>query len=868
MIFNLPIIYLSTYIYHSTPSHNLSNDSEGDMEATAAAEYSNPLQECAHEATPEGMIPNVDLWRCMYDDLKSEYRKPEGFDFFQKFIGYTGYALPSGCSPGQNSNTDEEYIRCASDSVRTILPDAPPTNVLDLLREHIYFYAGNDLRLTCGDGIPVIPDEITLEYWQCFYENFEKMSVDLYYEPGTRERFASELDSWSIFLQQLSMQCTASSNPFKVDGNCLAEDFCSECIATGSNVGGSTPNTVSFFQSFLAENPDQIPERCSDSSLGNDAVTDCFVQSLLMPPGSTFAPTDDRGEPDVNGDDGKDPDFFQNRFQSLIDDSKANSIAQIVSSTLSFICSVAIICVICRSYIGLSSTFHRLLMALNVAGVISSFWMMLVTAPMPKSTEGYVWNPRGNVHSCNTQGFFLYLGIMAAPLFNCSLCLYYLAVIKYNKKDAYIRAKLEPFLLAIPVVIALILATTILSMKSFNPSDSKTHCWIAEGEPYMCDEEGGVCWKRGEGTRILYSITVAGLYTLLPCIIAVTMSIMYRAAKKNETKLSKYGVGALRANTDNPPQDTIDKDEPEDGHGLLGSLTMALQRFSFRKSSGANGTRSNNARKQSRVIFEKALLYSIAYVAAYIFPFIQTMFYWAGREVPSGLNMAASVMFPLQGFFNFLVFMHPRVRSAKKKTQKGWFQSLWAALKSRGEKKNRPRNLPKSSLKNKKKPKETESKGSEIKQLKKFSFMGENGMLTPLNASGSDSTDGLQGSGSSEEFLPQSKGCLNVICKSGAGELPTAVSPESSGPLASIKEDEESGFGSQPIQECEDEQLDEVSSLTPNHQIGEIIDGKEAQGRMPYTRSELSYDLSVGSTSFAADDQPLLITQRLASDQV
>ena len=138
-------------------------------------------------------------------------------------------------------------------------------------------------------------------------------------------------------------------------------------------------------------------------------------------------------------------------------------------------------------------------------------------------------------------------------------------------------------------------------------------------------------------------------------------------------------------------------------------------------------------------------------------------------------------------------------------------------------------------------------------------------MRTPLNASGSGSTDALNGSGSSEEFSssPQSKGCLNVICKS--GELMPSMSTESSRPLPSIKEDEESGLDSQPIQECEDEQLDdEASSSTSISQIGEMIDGKEDQA----LSFDHSCDHSVGSTSFAADNQPLLITQRLSSDQV
>ena len=658
--------------------------------AMAAVDYSNPLQVCPHEALPEGMIPNVDLWRCMYRDLKS--RIPEGFDFFQKFIDYTGYVLPPGCSPGQDSNSDEEYIRCASQSVRTILPDNVPSNsTIDVLRERIVNFLDEQSQYYSADSAPedecgAIPNEITLEYWQCF---LEKLQTD--FGVAERELIGSEVNSWGKFLQQLSRMCISAiiNDPFDVDDNLCG--FCD--IETCSNSpDGRPPSAADFFESFLNRNPNKIPDPCSDSAIDSAGMTTCTIQYLLSPPATTSAPTSRHS--DVTESD----DFFQNTFQSLIDESKANSIAQIVSSVISFISSVAIMCVIYRSYIGVSTTFHRILMALSVSDATSSFWMMLATVPVPTSARGYIWNPMGNVHSCNTQGFFLYLGIMAAPLYNCSLCLYYLAVVKYNKKDAYIRAKLEPYLLAIPAAITLILATTILSLRSFNPI--LTHCWVAEGEPYLCEEGLGVCWERGEGTRTLFSVTVAGLFTLLPCVIVVTMTIMYKAAKKNEEKLSKYGVGALRvrANLGNPPDDTNVK------HGLLRSFKASWKRFSTKNSPGTNGTRSNNAKKQSRVIFEKALLYSIAYFATYIFVFVNSMYYWVGREVPFGLDMASSIIFPLQGFFNFVVFMYPRVKSARKKTKKGLFQSFWTALKSRGDKKNRPRNLPRSNLKNKNKP--------------------------------------------------------------------------------------------------------------------------------------------------------------------
>ena len=61
------------------------------------------------------------------------------------------------------------------------------------------------------------------------------------------------------------------------------------------------------------------------------------------------------------------------------------------------------------------------------------------------------------------------------------------------------------------------------------------------------------------------------MYTLPPFAIAVTITIMHRAAKRTR-------VGALRANFDNPPEDTIDNDETEDGHSLLGDYCVESPR--------------------------------------------------------------------------------------------------------------------------------------------------------------------------------------------------------------------------------------------------------------------------------------------------
>ena len=836
-----------------------------------AVEYSNPLEECSNEAAPEGMTPNVDLWRCMYRDLKSEYRQPEGFDFFQEFIDNTGYELPTGCSL---ENGNDEYMRCASQSVRTILPDNVSSSMtLDVLRDNMSRYSDTLVGDICGGPIPNA-DEITVEYWACFLENLDSRVY--------RKLSESNVDDWSIFLAQLSLKCIESGGPYEVD--CTEDSVFSDgsiwevfqpeksagfCSCSNLSRDPAESSAYFFFRSFISDNPNQIPEKCLGDS-GVDQITDCYVQDVLS---SLAAPVGSPSTPPT-ADPSKALYSFQPLLSESISESKGGSIAQIISSTVSFICSIAIICIILRSYLGLSTSFHRFLLALSISDVTSSFWMMLATLPAPTSYKSMIWNPRGNVHSCNTQGFFLYLGIIAAPLYNCSLCLYYLAVIKYNKKDEYIRAKLEPYLLSAPVIIALILGLAILSMKAFNPTP--THCWITIGKPYECEEEG-ICFEDEEAVKTLFKITAAGVFTILPCVIAVTMIIMYRAARENETKLSKYGVGSLRSIRNSVFQDTSDNAETDETHGFVGWLKKTLKRCSFTNATNAEGSNSNSAQRQSHLIFEKAAFYALAFFLAYFFPFVESIFFWAGREVPFGLKMADNIMFPLQGFFNFIVFIYPRVRTARKKT-KGWFQSFCAALKSRGEQRNTPRNAtPQCNLrnKNKSKKKETHSNNLEIKKLKKWPCMGvkeeekcemTNEMLAPLNSNALrfGSTYAMTESGSSDgNITSQSKGCLQVVCKGVERESLSTMGVGLSKPLASIKEDEEAGFDSQVIQESEDEHAGEASSLRTIDQVAEIIDYEEESGAMLY-----SGDHSVSSMSTTGDDQPLLITQKLASDHV
>ena len=54
------------------------------------------------------------------------------------------------------------------------------------------------------------------------------------------------------------------------------------------------------------------------------------------------------------------------------------------------------------------------------------------------------------------RGFLNVFGSICGPCYNTSVveCIYYLAIVKYKKSDDCIRTKVEPFLHAVPLIVA------------------------------------------------------------------------------------------------------------------------------------------------------------------------------------------------------------------------------------------------------------------------------------------------------------------------------------------------------------------------------------------------------------------------------
>ena len=318
--------------------------------------------------------------------------------------------------------------------------------------------------------------------------------------------------------------------------------------------------------------------------------------------------------------------------------------------------------------------------------IINSLGIAMSAAVVPKEFEYFTPYAIGNVTTCDMQGFFVTTGVVLTPLYNSSLCLYYLAIIKYNKKDEYIRKKLEPWLHCVPVILAFTISITLLVSKAYNLGPVRTlYCYISPNNPPHCigHENGyvpeGYSIPCGRGdlsdkpavaaiVRTGYSI----VYGVAPAIIICTMFLMYQSILKIEKNMQKYGVGALRLRTRSVRFGGVggeNEDNKDDSHAS--STMMASIKHSINQITSSfvgtkkerfplsSSTRSNQAKSQKRAVVYMATYYCIAWALSYV----SYLFFRIYPEKSS--LIAVGFLTGLQGLYNFIVYLFPKVRNAK-----------------------------------------------------------------------------------------------------------------------------------------------------------------------------------------------------------
>jgi len=295
--------------------------------------------------------------------------------------------------------------------------------------------------------------------------------------------------------------------------------------------------------------------------------------------------------------------------------SAAEAIIPWVTGPISVISSITIVITVLRSNRALSRSMHRIMFGLCISDIIASIAMSAGSLPAPKNTE-HLGNNFGNQSTCDAQGFMFLAGSIAEQLYQCSLQMYILILLKYGMRPDDMQRKIEPFLHGIPILYGIAGAAVSLVTESINASGA--WCYI-ESYPHGCrDDEDIECTR---GTRVILKRMVFSTIPIVFSYIMMSIAGINICQLVQNTEIATNPMYCRRAQR---PILQVNEDP---------QLT----------------------RVTGRMAFERIAQFHAAFLLANFFPFLANFILAFGERI-NILFIIQSILFPLQGFFNLLVF--------------------------------------------------------------------------------------------------------------------------------------------------------------------------------------------------------------------
>ncbi|KAL7475146.1 hypothetical protein ACHAW6_001072 [Cyclotella cf. meneghiniana] len=348
---------------------------------------------------------------------------------------------------------------------------------------------------------------------------------------------------------------------------------------------------------------------------------------------------------------------------------KVGPVIRSTSAIVSLISSSMLIYLLARSKQRLCTTYHRIVFGMCIADIIFSSSLATFNLTGPIDGRYYVWNVKGNQASCSAQGFFLLIGSGSGVYYSCSINLYFLALVRYRKTDRYITSKIEPFLHGVPFFIGLLTPTVLIINGNINDGGGGS-CYVPIYKPPHCVgyEDGEIregftipCGRGRDGAVTFYYTMLFITFCVVPVVICVSLGMIYRAMKLQEKALSRYGAESLSVG--NPSQITADP-------------MAAINKGNKKKD-----------KTLSRIVLHRAMAYTsfffLTWTAIVIYIGVDSAgASWPSASWPIVLSYVSNIFNPLQGVFNFIIFVYPKVGAAKSRGGVGttWIKAFASVL--------------------------------------------------------------------------------------------------------------------------------------------------------------------------------------------
>lgn len=309
-------------------------------------------------------------------------------------------------------------------------------------------------------------------------------------------------------------------------------------------------------------------------------------------------------------------DIFDDKLHRAIFYSKELQVMTIVpkiNGLLSMIGSLFIIYDILQTPSQRRKMVNKIMIVLSIADVFYSlFTHILGTWLVP---SGQVYGSMGNEATCTFQGSISeFCG--STVYYNATLAASYLLMVRYEWSEHKLL-KIQPVLLYLPFSICLISTIIPFFLDAYNYTGT-WFCWIAPF-PLECGEPGSeVECERGGTYKFLFLWLCMLPVAMSNIVIIGSMFMLYRTVKQQERAIGDFQSGG----------------DAKSG-GESNSKRVAMQGISFVG----------------------------AFLITYFFYYIAGAIYMMGiaPPKPTWLYLTVSFFLPLQGFFNLLVYIRPRV---------------------------------------------------------------------------------------------------------------------------------------------------------------------------------------------------------------
>jgi len=291
----------------------------------------------------------------------------------------------------------------------------------------------------------------------------------------------------------------------------------------------------------------------------------------------------------------------------------------------------------------------RTILGMTVVDVLSSMAWFVSSWAVPEGTFAL---SAGNRVTCNVQGFFLQLAI-GAPLYNCSLALYYLLVLKYRWTDQQL-ASVEKWVHLAVLSFATGSSILLLALDQYNPTG--TVCWV------MGDHDGDLDMENDwiYGIALFYG-------PLWICVVAcvTSMIIIYRQVRDQMKRMLRYSIDA--PSMDGSMHNTSGFSSIEPTSTPTGRLSRWRMPNSPSQNNSSMASQHNLGRSQNNSIkvAHEAMLYILSFLVTWMPSTIWSIARWFAFN-NFYLDFAAGFCEPLQGLWNVYIFCRRRTSSKRK----------------------------------------------------------------------------------------------------------------------------------------------------------------------------------------------------------